>query len=267
MCDSLTNDIGVNGDRSGRAPAESADCTTTGKKWRWSLVAPGAVLIIAVGLQAMSSFRQPALPRAPHIAASLSLSPAGGWCGRDLPVGANEFISKVAEKTLNYDEVVYREYRRGGSSFTVYAAYWGPGKMPTQLVASHTPDRCWTENGWRCLSMKFRQSLVVDGVALKPAEWRLFEPPSGGQSVYVLFWHLVEGRVYDYGERFNAIPDPYHWCKDAVQQALFGSREQHFIRIASSEDPGKLLGDPGFVEVMREITRLGLAAPSQLASR
>lgn len=130
--------------------------------------------------------------------------------------------------------------------------------MPTRFVADHTPDRCWTENGWRCLDMKFRQSFFVDGNALQPAEWRLFEPSNGGKPVYVLFWHLVEGRTYDYGERFNSIPDPFRWCKDAVQQALLGSREQYFIRITSSEPPIKLWGDLGFMEVMRGLGQLGL---------
>ena len=192
---------------------------------RWSLWLPVMVLLAAVSVQAVDVFRQVPKPRASHLAQTVPASTLG-WTGRDLPLGANEFASKAAEKTLNYDDVVYREFRRDGGYFTAYAAYWGAGKMPTQLVASHTPDRCWTENGWRCLDMKFRQSFVLDGRALQPAEWRLFEPADGGKPIYVLFWHLVEGRVYDYGERFNSIPDPIRWCKDAVQQAILGSREQ-----------------------------------------
>jgi len=226
-------------------------------KWRWSLVLPGLVLVAAVALQGMDVFHEASHPRATHLTKFVPLS-IPGWGGRDLPLGANEFVSKVAEKTLNYDEVVYREYRRDGMFFTVYVAFWGAGKMPTQLVASHTPDRCWTENGWRCLDMKFHQSLVVDGDVLQPAEWRLFEPPNGGKTIYVLFWHLVKGRIYDYGERFNSIPDPFRWCKDAVRQALLGSQEQYFIRVASSESSEKLWSDPGFMAVMRGLGGLGL---------
>jgi len=44
-----------------------------------------------------------------------------------------------------------------------------------------------------------------------------------------------------------------------VQQALLGSREQYFIRVASSEPPEKLWSDPGFIEVMRGLRGLGLA--------
>ncbi len=133
--------------------------------------------------------------------------------------------------------------------------------MPTRLVASHTPDRCWTENGWRCLEMRFKQPVALDGAPLPDAEWRLFEPPQGGAPVYVLYWHLVEGRLYDYGSRFNNVPDPVRWWKDAVQQAMLGSREQYFIRLTSSEPLENLWNDPGVMEVLRSLRRLGLTVP------
>jgi len=225
--------------------------------WRWSLLLPALVLLAAVTVQGVDVFREVPKSRGLHLARTIPES-VPGWTGRVLPLGANEFTSKEAEKILNYDEVVYREYRQGDVFFTAYAAYWGAGKMPTRFVADHTPDRCWTENGWRCLGMKFRQVMKLDGKPLQPAEWRLFEPPNGGKPTYVLYWHLVEGRVYNYGERFNSIPDPFRWCKDAVQQALLGSREQYFIRVASSEPLEKLWSAPGFIELMRGLGQLGL---------
>ena len=227
---------------------------------RWSLLLPALVLVVAVAMQGVQVFRETPKPRGPHLARAVPLELAG-WTGRVLPLGASEFISGEVEKVLNYDEVLYHEYSRGGESFMVYVAYWGPGKMPTRLVASHTPDRCWTENGWRCLEMRFKQPEIFQGIALQPAEWRLFEPPSGGRPTHVLFWHLVEGRAYDYGDRFNAIPDPVLWWKDAMQQAVLGSREQYFIRLTSSEPLENLWSDPGFAEVLHGLERLGLAVP------
>jgi len=226
----------------------------------WSLILPGLALVAAVALQGMNLFRETARPRPAHLHRSIPADIAG-WNGKDLPLGASEFISGEVEKVLNYDEVFYREYSRGGESFAVYVAYWGAGKMPTRLVASHTPDRCWTENGWRCLEMKFKTAQTFDGQALLPAEWRMFEPPRGGAPTYVLYWHLVEGRSYDYGDRFNNIPSPVLWCKDAMQQALLGSREQYFIRLTSSEPLENLWADPGFAEVMLGLGRLGLVHP------
>jgi hypothetical protein len=212
-------------------------------------------------MQAMGGMRETPRPHPPHLENSVPSS-LSGWSARDVPLGANEFMNNEVEKILNYDEVVNREYRRGSTSFGVYVAYWGPGKMPTRLVASHTPDRCWTENGWRCLDMKFKQTHKIDGEPLQPAEWRSFEPASGAKPTNVLYWHLVEGKVYDYGERFNAVPDPVLWWKDAVQQALLGSREQYFIRLTSTEPLENLWSDPGFAEVVRGLGRLGLLASS-----
>ena len=233
---------------------------------RWSLVLPGCVLLTAVALQGVNLFRETPRPHGPHLNQSVPLDPAG-WSGRNVALGANEFLSNEVEKVLNFDEVVRREYSRAGENFGVYVAYWGAGKMPTRLVASHTPDRCWTENGWHCLQMKFKAVETLEGAVLQPAEWRLFEPPNGGAPIYVMYWHLVEGRTYDYGERFNDVPDPLLWWKDAVQQAVLGSREQYFIRLTSSEPLENLWNDPGFIEVLRGLGKLGLMGQSSTPTR
>ncbi len=240
-----------------------------GKTWwqNWSLWLPAFVLGAAVALQGLQIFSEQAVSKGPHLAGFIPAA-LPGWVTREVPIGPTEFLSKEVEKILNFDEVLNREYVRGGRRFNVYVAYWGAGKMPTRLVASHTPDRCWTENGWRCLEMKSKQTQLFDGPGLKPAEWRLFEPPENGAPTYVLYWHLVEGRIYDYGARFNSIPDPWLWWKDAVQQALHGSREQYFIRLTSNEPLEQLKDDPGFADVVGGLGRLGLfVKPNAIAKR
>ncbi len=225
---------------------------------RASLILPAFALAAAVAVQNTHMFRKAPPPRDIRLAQRV---PEGisGWEGRDVPLGPNEFIAGEVEKVLNYDQVVYREFKRNGETFGVYVAYWGPGKMPTRLVASHTPDRCWTENGWRCLDMKFKREEALDGLELQPAESRLFEPPEGGKPTYVLYWHLVDGRVYDYGPRFNSVPDPIRWWKDAVQEILRGNREQIFIRLTSNEPIENLWTDPGIEEVLHSLVGLGLS--------
>lgn len=225
---------------------------------RWSLVVPAVTLMTAVAMQGINFFRESPHPRAAHLAQSVPAS-LPGWTARDVPLGATEFIASEVEKVLNYDEVVNREFTRDGENFGVYVAYWGAGKMPTRLVASHTPDRCWTENGMRCVEMKFKQTGIFGGAPLQPAEWRLFERPQSAKPIYVLYWHLVEGRIYDYGERFNNVPSPLLWWKDAMQQALLGSREQYFIRLTSDAPLENLSDDPGFAEIIRGLERLGLS--------
>ena len=227
------------------------------QRWAWSLALPALVLLAAAILQAVHFRHSHAKARTQNLASSIPAE-ISGWTVRDVPLGATEFLSGEVEKVLNYDDVVNREYVRGGDVFGVYVAYWSAGKMPTQVVASHTPDRCWTENGWRCVDMKFKHLEELDGVNLQPAEWRLFEPPAGGQPTYVLYWCLVGGRAYDYGARFNEIPSPMLWWKSAVQQLILGSREQYFIRVTSSVPMESLWNDPGFAEVMRSVAGLGL---------
>jgi hypothetical protein len=240
------------------APA-AQETRTQGRRLSWSVVVSATVLVAAVAVQGIHIFRQ-VHPGAPSHLATVLGGDIPEWSAEDLPLGANEFLSGEVEKVLNFDDVVYRGFSRGGIRFDVYVAYWGAGKMPTRMVASHTPDRCWTENGWQCTAMKFKVTEKLDGAALQPAEWRVFEPPAGGKPTYVLYWHLVAGKVYDYGNRFNAVPDPVLWWKDAVQQAVLGSREQYFIRINSEEPIEALWSDPGFAEVVRRLGKLGLVA-------
>jgi hypothetical protein len=78
----------------------------------------------------------------------------------------------------------------------------------------------------------------------------------------VLYWHLVDGLVYDYGNRFNAVPSVQLWLKDAAQQLLRGSREQYFVRLTSTAPLESLRDDPGFVAILRGLSRLGLAIPA-----
>ena len=185
-----------------------------------------------------------------------------GWTAIDEPLGPTEFLQTAVEKNLNYDDMVNRVYRRGERSFGLYVAYWSPGRMPVQKVASHTPDRCWSENGWTCEVMRIDDQLKAGDRRLLPARWRLFRPPvAGGAKQHVLYWHLVGGELYDYGEGFNQRPDPLKWWRDTVHYAVKGSSDQYFVRIMSAQPLEELQGDPGFQEVLRALAGLGLAVP------
>jgi len=226
---------------------------------RPAIFIPLIVLAAAVGVQFATVFRDVPRPRPAHLNQYVAHS-LEGWRSREVPLGPNEFLEGQVSKILNFDEAVHREYTRGAVTFAVYVAYWGPGRMPTRLVASHTPDRCWTENGWTCLEMRFKEAHSVESIPLQPAEWRLFRSPAG-DNVNVLFWHLVDGRIYDFGSRFTAIPDPVRWWKDAIRQAFRGSREQYFVRVTSNVPFTEIWDDPAFERVMHGLAELGLAQP------
>jgi len=105
----------------------------------WPLALPALVLAVSALIQGSSLFRTAPKPRALNLARSIPAA-VPGWKCRDVPLGTNEFLSGEVARVLNYDEVVNREYTRDGVTFGIYVVYWGAGKMPTQLVASHTPD-------------------------------------------------------------------------------------------------------------------------------
>jgi hypothetical protein len=184
-----------------------------------------------------------------------------GWSAVDEPLGPTEFLQAEMHKNLNYDDVVNRTYHNNARSFGLYVAYWSASRMPVQKVASHTPDRCWTENGWKCEQLRAGEYVPLKDGQLKPAYWRLFTAP-GSKDVrqYVLYWHLVGDELYDYGDGFNQRPDPWKWWRDTVHYAIKGSASQYFIRLTSARPFEEIQSDPGFQQVLAGLAQLGLRA-------
>jgi EpsI family protein len=235
-------------------------------KSRLVLWIAAVVLLAAVGLQFgrmrdMTGGERTAAARPIDLKRQIPAQLAG-WTVNEEPLGPNEAVRSAVERTLNYDDYVYRLYRRNGVTVGVYVAYWAPSRMPVQKVASHTPDRCWTENGWTCLESRFHEVVAAPGVPLRAAQWRLFRSPgTGSHQEYVLYWHLVGPRLYDYGERFNASPGLVQWWREAVAYALTGSQEQYFIRLTSTVPFERLAGEAGWHDLLAALAKLGLSAP------
>lgn len=184
-----------------------------------------------------------------------------GWTGRDEPLGPNEFVQGQVESILNYDDYSYRVYQRGATRLGVYVAYWKKDRMPVSRVASHTPDRCWTDNGWTCEAMRFDEQWQTPNGALLPGQWRIFRAPNGGLE-HVIFWHLVGQEVFDFGDRFTHFTHPGKWLRDTITYMTLGSAEQYFIRLTSDRPFEEIRDDPGFQEVLAALAKLGLAAAS-----
>lgn len=190
---------------------------------------------------------------------------AGAWQARPEPLGPSEFVAAAAERILNFDDYSYLTYRNGRRTLGVYVAYWQAGRMPTHKVASHTPDRCWTENGWKCDEMRFGVPVNYGKISLKPAQWRRFTPPGGSGTQYVLFWHVVGDELYDYGDRFNATPHPLKWWRDSMAYAIKGSQPQYFIRLTSDVPLEDVISDPDLAPVLAAIGELGLKMPDSVS--
>ena len=228
-----------------------------------TLILLAVVLLTALGLQ-FSSLGQAREARIEVDLSSVLPESPLGWASADLPIGDTEFMAESVEKRLNFDSFVFRRYSRGQDDISVYAAYWGPGRMDTRLVASHTPDRCWVENGWKCTDKVFNKALDLPDMVTKPAQERTFYYAGNGSVSHVYYWHLVGDRVYDYGERLNSFPHPGKYLRDFVVNLRHGKPEQYFIRISSSIPTGQLLDEPLFQDIVMHLRAVGLEQPAAL---
>jgi hypothetical protein len=186
-----------------------------------------------------------------------------GWAAKDEALGENEIVRASVEDVLRFDDYVFRRYASGGQWFSVYVAHWRPGKMPTRLVAEHTPDRCWVENGWVCDFRESRRMMTLDGLSLVPGEFRVFHIPGNSSEKYqVMFWLLVDGSSYDYREHSNLLRHAARWWKGAFEGVSPNRPPEHyFIRVVSTTSLEKLGSERGFKQVMESVATLGLSLP------
>ena len=178
-----------------------------------------------------------------------------GWEVQDIPLSETEAALSQAQKTLNMDDFVYRTYKRDKFQFSVYAAYWEPGKMPIRLVNAHNPDRCWSKVGWKCTKQESGFENSLDEMSFKPAQWRAFEKDDFKQ--YVLFWHIVGGKVHSY-KQFSDRPPLTVALLDLWHHGMNQKREQYFIRVSSERPLDNLFEESGFKMVMKNLWQLCL---------
>jgi hypothetical protein len=184
-----------------------------------------------------------------------------GWQVTDLDLGPTESVTQRSYDLLRLDDFVHRQYRRGDRNFSVYIAYWEPGKMPVRLVNQHTPDRCWTEVGWVCTDREWNVERTVNGRRLQPGQWGVYELED--YKNYTYFWHIVGGEVHWYGgERINTKSSLTSVWEDFRKFGLNVHREQFFIRVVSQESMDDLWNDPAFQAVMEDLADLCLAEPA-----
>ncbi len=186
-----------------------------------------------------------------------------GWEVKDKKLGETESVQTRAESILDLDDFVYRNFSRddGAEFFEVFVAYWSPGKASIVDVSAHTPDRCWTKNGWDIVDRRHRVENQLREMPLLPAEWREFAIQ--GNEQYVYFWHLVGGQAYQYGKRANTFPTPYAYVRDFLQSKVIGTGEQYFIRINTNIPFENLWDNTQFQEVLADVSELGLAVEAE----
>jgi len=176
-----------------------------------------------------------------------------GWHSEDRPLAETPEQVKAVEKILQFDEAILRIYRKGDQEFSVYVAYWRPGKMPAREIAFHVPDQCWVSVGWKERAAAYHYQREFEGRLLAPAQYREFDGLNGRQ--YLLYWHILNGRAILYS------PDGTHsqltTLNALFRHGLSHKGEQYFIRIASRGSIDELWNEDGFQEIMELIAPLG----------
>lgn len=228
---------------------------------KWGIpLAGGTVLLAALLLLGLAELKPVPEGTLQRPLAELIPSSVPGWQVRDLDLGPTESVTQRSFDLLRLDDFVHREFRRGDRQFSVYVAYWKPGKMPVRLVNQHTPDRCWTEVGWVCTDRQWNVRREVNGQALQPGQWGVYEIHDYRN--YTYFWHVVGDRAHWYGgERLNTKTSLTTVWEDFSKFGLNVHREQFFVRIVSPEPMDDLWDDPAFQTVMQALAELCLAEP------
>jgi hypothetical protein len=174
---------------------------------------------------------------------------------KDLPLGGTESLDAEVEKTLAYDDYVYRSYEYNGRILNVLVFYWTPGKMQPRLVASHTPDACWVRAGMINLKANTFEELKCRDIKFSPSQGRVFK--SNTEVVSVSYWHLVGGEPFGYGVSYQ--PPWYAIFTDILKHGLKMKSDQLYVRIHSTDDINEILEDDAFYPVFERLSELGLA--------
>ncbi len=92
---------------------------------------------------------------------------------------------------------------------------------------------------------------------MAPGQWRLFRNSDQSQT-YVVFWHRVGDRFFDYGRKTAEMLDPVTFWTEAARFMIGSNSEQYFFQISANVPPETLWEDPGFRQVIRRLAGLGL---------
>ena len=212
------------------------------------IIALSVMALLGISTLAQLTIGVPAVPEANPIK-SLNESKNGSWLVKDLPLGETERQTKVAQELLQFDDYIYSEYSSGNAKFTIYLAYWKPGRAARGLAGGHTPDTCWTAAGCKILD---RISEISPDPSLPPGEWRRFRMP-GGTNAEVYFWHIVGGKVLHFDQE-----SPIMWLRDAIREISVARSEQYFLRITTDGSFSDLVAMSSFRDVLKRVSQVVL---------
>jgi hypothetical protein len=241
--------------------------------------------LLVLGFAAQFIFQIGRAPSAAIMPADVIPATLAGVESRDLPVAETESVSKAVDEALGFSDYRYREYRKDGLQFAVYLAYWQDRKRHFMDLGTHAPDNCWVSNGWKMdpklpkrafalqtpvegeslrlsqgsvnqgsdlqLELKTSTGVVATGATTWPAEDRVFH--AGGNTIYVAYWHLLDGKPLDYTRYGTGKTTGY--LIDNLSHYWRGTAEQYFLRISSNLPMDQLEKTPAFQAVLASLAK------------
>lgn len=225
----------------------------------------GLLLAVCIGLQLIRPhdryhFKPPA-PLKEYLPKEI-----GGWVGEDHKLGDTELMREKVESILGFDDVIFREYKKNGHSFSIYIAYWKPENQMQVEIGAHTPDICWVDAGWKIDKADHAYDFSPPGVKCWPGQYREME--AGDNHINVVFWHFVGGDPSGYSQGIQT-----HWLKRIPDRmrVLWANRfgyyrsEQYFIRISSQVPIKDLRQDEFFMGIYKLLLPMGIEIKSTAA--
>lgn len=226
------------------------------------------LLLLAVLSQFVFQIGRP--PSADKLAVDVIPTKLGGVEVKDLEIAGTESVSKAVEEGLGFSDYRYREYTKGRVQFAVYLAYWQDRKRHFMDLGTHAPDNCWVSNGWsmdpkhpkRVFSVQIASSSASSGTQVSgltpqvstttwPAEDRTFY--ATGNTIYVVYWHLIDGQPLDYTRYGTGKTVGY--LLDNISHYWRGTAEQYFLRISSPLPMDELEREPAFQTVLASLAK------------
>jgi hypothetical protein len=184
-----------------------------------------------------------------------------GWRFQDVPV------SKSAEAILVADRLLNGEFRAADEKVVrVFSAKRYAESENEIGLFVHTPDRCWTESGWKLepTQPEFK-ALVVHGIPIL-FERRIFV--HGPERELVYFAGLVGGQPLPYRLDHNlsvGMKHALHAAKDETGTTLRASDKRFWERIWESFLSRRpLIGPKQFLRISTSISETDVRGADQL---
>jgi hypothetical protein len=222
------------------------------------LIFATAALLGGLSLRVYFAFVPPPDPTLESQLSYIVPEELNGWKIIDQDMAESPESSERISDFLNFDDALFRIFKKGDTFVGLYIAYWLPGKASYRWAGAHTPDTCWVQNGWTRLDRKYCIPFQNEETPFEPAEFGIYEKDGSAQNVY--FWHLVGGEAFGYEQEGGH--NIFAALLDIKKHGLNLRDEQFFIRLSSNKKIDELKKLEGFKQILDSLNEIGLAKAS-----